>query len=63
MIKQLNNTVTDNNMKLAERDIRNMLTTYLKTADEAVQAKRGRNIDEYTAKYNECNKIKPFRKG
>ncbi|MBR4429894.1 MAG: histidine kinase [Clostridiales bacterium] len=60
MIMQLNFKVTDNQMKLSERDIRNMLTTYLKTADEAVQAKRGRNIDEYTAKYNECTKIKDY---
>ena len=37
-----------------------MLDTYLKTADEAVQAKRGRNIDEYTAKYNECTRIKDY---
>ena len=54
MMRLLNSNVTDNNVKLAERDIREMLDTYLKTADEAVQAKRGRNIDEYTAKYNEC---------
>ena len=60
MMKDLNNTVTDNNVKLAERDIRNMLDTYLKTADEAVQAKRGRNIDEYTSKYNECCKIRDY---
>ena len=51
---------TDNNVKLAERDIGKMLDTYLKTADEAVQAKRGRNIDEYTAKYNECTRIKDY---
>ena len=58
MMKNLNDEVTDNSIKLSERDIRNMLETYLKTADEAIQAKRGRNIDEYTAKYNECSKIK-----
>ena len=60
MMNDLNSDVTDNNVKLAERDIRNMIDTYLKTADEAVQAKRGRNIDEYTAKYNECTKIKDY---
>ena len=60
MMNDLNSGVTDNNVKLAERDIRNMIDTYLKTADEAVQAKRGRNIDEYTAKYNECTKIKDY---
>ena len=60
MMKNLNDEVTDNSIKLSERDIRNMLETYLKTADEAIQAKRGRNIDEYTAKYNECSKIKEY---
>lgn len=56
----LNDNITDNNVKLAERDIRNMLETYLKISDEAVTAKRGRNIDEYTAKYNECTKIRDY---
>ena len=60
LMKDLNNTVTDNSVKLSERDIRNMLDVYLKTADEAIQAKRGRNIDEYTAKYNECTRIKGY---
>ncbi len=60
MMKDLNEEVTDNSIKLSERDIRNMLSTYLKTADEAIQAKRGRNIDEYTVKYNECSKIKEY---
>ena len=60
MMNNLNYAVTDNSIKLAERDIRNMLDTYLKTADEAIQAKRGRNIDEYTEKYNECSKIKEY---
>ena len=60
MMNDLNYEVTDNKVKIAERDIRNMLETYLKTADEAIQAKRGRNIDEYTAKYNECTRIKGY---
>ena len=60
LMNDLNDTVTNNSVKLSERDIRNMLETYLATADEAVQAKRGRNIDEYTAKYNECTKIRDY---
>ena len=60
LMRDLNDDVTDNNVKLAERDIRNMLTTYLATADEAIQAKRGRNIDEYTNKFNECSRIKDY---
>ena len=60
MSRRLNSNITDNSVKLSERDIRNMLDTYLKIADQAVQAKRGRDIDEYTSKYNECTKIKDY---
>ncbi|MBQ1247011.1 MAG: hypothetical protein IIX95_03155, partial [Clostridiales bacterium] len=60
LMNDLNDDVTNNSVKLSERDIRNMLETYLATADEAVQAKRGRNIDEYTAKYNECTRIRDY---
>ena len=60
MSRKLNSNVTDNSIKLSERDIRNMLDTYLKIADQAVQAKRGRDIDEYTSKYNECTKIRDY---
>ena len=60
MSRRLSSNVTDNSMKLSERDISNMLDTYLKTADEAVTAKRGRKIDEYTAKYEECSKIRDY---
>ena len=56
----LNDNITDNSVKLSERDIRNMLETYLEISDGAVTAKRGRNIDEYTAKYNECTKIRDY---
>ncbi len=41
MSRKLNSNVTDNNIWLSERDIRNMIDTYLSYADEAVQAKRG----------------------
>ena len=60
MLTELNDTVTDNSVKLAERDIRNMISSYMKTADEAILAKRGRNIDEYTNKFNDCSRIKDY---
>ena len=59
-MRSLNSSVSDNGVRLAERDMYNMLETYLKTADEAVLAKRGRNIDEYIEKYNECSRIKDY---
>ncbi|MBQ4270979.1 MAG: histidine kinase, partial [Clostridiales bacterium] len=60
LMNTMNSDVVDNRVKLAERDIRNMLSTYIDCADEAILAKRGRNIDEYTNKYNECSKIKDY---
>ncbi len=56
-ISGLNDSPTNNPMKLMECNIRNMMENYLATADAAVEYKRGRNISEYTQKYNECQKL------
>ena len=44
-IQQLNNLPTDNVYKLRERNIRKLAESYLLTAENAVKAKRGRNIE------------------
>ncbi len=46
-----------NESGLLLKDIKNMIDTYLTEADAAVQSKRGRDINEYIAHYNEANKI------
>ena len=56
-IQELNNMPTDNVYKLRERDIRKMAESYLLTADNAVKAKRGRNIEKYTEYYKECEQM------
>ena len=47
MLEQLNGTIVDNEMKILEKNIKNMSETYLMLADETIQAKRGRNVEQY----------------
>ena len=56
-IQQLNNMPTDNILKLRERNIRKITENYLLTAENAVRAKRGRNIQAYTRDYKECSEM------
>ena len=53
----LNGLPTDNTSKLTERTIRMMSENYLLVANSAVTAKRGRNIMEYTKRYQECQQL------
>ena len=41
MLTQLNGSIVDNEMKILEKNIRNMSETYLELTDETIQAKRG----------------------
>ncbi len=52
MVGQLNADNIDSEMKLLEKDIRNMTDTYLGLAEETVQAKRGRNTERYNSMYS-----------
>lgn len=56
-LSNMNNLPTDNTSKLTERNIRKMTENYLSVADAAVLAKRGRNIMEYTKRYEECRQL------
>ena len=56
-LRDLNDQPTDNKSKLTERNIRKMTENYLSVADTAVSAKRGRNIMEYTKRYEECQQL------
>ena len=53
MLTQLNCSIVDNEMKILEKNIRNMSETYLELTDETIQAKRGRNTERYKASYEE----------
>lgn len=55
MLGQMNTRIVDNEMKILEKNIKNMSDTYLDIADETIQAKRGRNVEHYKAAYaQEC---------
>jgi len=49
---------TENGLIL--RDIGNMILTYLGETDAAVSAKRGRDVNDYTARYIEASKIADY---
>ena len=56
-IELLNDKPTDNELKLAEKDIRNISQAYLKLAASAVAAKRGRDVEQYRSIYEEASKL------
>lgn len=53
MLDQLNDRIVDNEMKILEKNIKNMSETYLDLADETIQAKRGRNVERYKSAFDE----------
>ena len=54
-LQDLNDEICGNEMLMMERNIRRMTGEYLEVADEAMQAKRGRNIERYGQKYEEAS--------
>ena len=42
---------------MLEKNIRGMSLSYLSKAEEAVQAKRGRNVEHYKAAYEEAGQL------
>ena len=57
LIEQLNGKRVDSEIKLLEKNIRNMSERYLELADETVQAKRGRNVERYKECYTELEDL------
>jgi len=56
-IDSLNDKPTDNELKLTEKNIRNISQAYLKLAASAVAAKRGRDVEQYRSIYEEASKL------
>lgn len=56
-VEMLNNTITDNEILLAEKNIRGLSEAYLKVAGNIIQAKRGRNVKKYGALSNEADRL------
>ena len=57
LLGRLNYKITSNPAKLLERKIRKMSNTYLKVTEEAVTAKRGRNVEKYKNLYEETQNL------
>jgi sensor histidine kinase YesM len=53
-IYYLNGDIADNEMVLMQKNIKNMSEVYLQTAEAAVDAKRGRNIEKYKVSYEDA---------
>lgn len=51
MIETLHGEITDDEMILMQKNIKTMSETYLDITEEAVHAKRGRNIERYKVSY------------
>ncbi len=47
----LNNRNVGNELLMLEKNIRNMTQSYLSVAEDAIQARRGRNVEEYKEAY------------
>ncbi len=60
LVYDLNDTITDNEIGLMERKIRNMSLKYLEVANTTIQAKRGRNIEKYKEKFEEASEMYSF---
>lgn len=57
LIEDLKVEITDNDMILMQRNIKNMSDFYLELIDKTVDAKRGRNIERYKVNYEEAAKV------
>lgn len=51
LAEELNNTISNDSQLLMERNIRYMSENYLELTNQTVEAKRGRNVEKYNARY------------
>lgn len=58
----LNTLTTDNYPKLSEKNIKNMSLRYLTLTEEAVNAKRGRDVESYRLLYDEATELHRYLK-
>lgn len=57
LLTALNSDVTDNYYSRMERNIKNMSQDYLEATEQAIEAKRGRNVEKYSQKYDEATDL------
>ena len=57
LMEDLNDRNVDSEIKMLEKNIRQMSESYLEQTDLTVQAKRGRNVEKYKEYYEEATQI------
>jgi len=57
MVDELNESVTGKPLGRMERSIKNMSLVYLDEVEQTIEAKRGRNVEKYRARYEEATKL------
>ncbi len=57
LAEELNDEVTGISFDRMKRNIRHMSDTYLETADQTIEAKRGRNVEKYRIRYENATQI------
>ena len=62
LLKGLEQKVTDNQLKMMERDIYNMSQNYLSVTESTIEAKRGRNVERYKEMYDSAAKLYSYIK-
>ena len=60
LYQTLNGKVTGDKYDMMERNIRNMSEQYLILTDNAIEAKRKRNVEEYSMEYDKATEIRNF---
>ncbi len=62
LLEGLETRITDNQLKMMERDIYSMSGRYLMLTEYTIEAKRGRNVERYRDEYEEAKKIYSYIK-
>lgn len=57
MVEELNSGVTDRAFDRMERNIKNMSDNYLEAVGQAIEAKRGRNVEKYRIRYENATQL------
>lgn len=60
LVDGLKDDISDNNMILMQKNIKNMSEAYLSLIDMTVDAKRGNNVEKYKTNYEEATKLYDF---
>lgn len=57
LIQDLNEDTVSDKYLMCEKSIRTISTTYLRKTERTIQAKRGRNVEQYKAYYEESSRL------